>query len=241
MTYIDKYIRQSPMSWNSFGLLTKTNTQEVMVMSNNIYSLYKTTNLINGKIYIGVHTETKWPEVDRYLGSGLVLKQAIEKYGRKNFKREILCVSDSSEYIYFIESKMVDNEFVNENKNYNLVCGGGYIDDDLRIKFGDKKGKNNPNYGKTPSEETRRRMRESRKGRITSAESRKKMSDSTKGASHPNYGKLRSETTKSKISNSLRGHKLSPETIAKRTATLKANKLKKKLMNERNSSLIDGD
>jgi hypothetical protein len=43
--------------------------------------IYKTTNLINGKIYIGKRSH-KNPEKDKYLGSGNVLKQAISKYGK---------------------------------------------------------------------------------------------------------------------------------------------------------------
>ena len=49
--------------------------------------IYKTTCLINGKIYIGKHEGS---ESDNYLGSGTVFEFALKKYGRKNFKREIL-------------------------------------------------------------------------------------------------------------------------------------------------------
>ena len=48
------------------------------------YYVYLTTNLINGKKYIGQH----YGELDDYyLGSGSILKKAILKYGRKNFKK----------------------------------------------------------------------------------------------------------------------------------------------------------
>lgn len=49
--------------------------------------IYKTTCLINGKIYICKHEGS---ESDNYLGSGTVFEFALKKYGRKNFKREIL-------------------------------------------------------------------------------------------------------------------------------------------------------
>ena len=52
------------------------------------YLVYKTTCLINGKIYIGQH-QTFDPN-DNYLGSGKELNEDIEKFGRANFKREIL-------------------------------------------------------------------------------------------------------------------------------------------------------
>ena len=48
--------------------------------------IYKTTNLINGKIYIGQDLENN----PNYFGSGLIFKKAILKYGKNNFKKEIL-------------------------------------------------------------------------------------------------------------------------------------------------------
>lgn len=50
--------------------------------------VYLTTNLVNNKIYIGVHST--YDLNDDYLGSGFALKKAINKYGKEKFKREIL-------------------------------------------------------------------------------------------------------------------------------------------------------
>jgi hypothetical protein len=52
------------------------------------YTIYKTTNLINGKIYIGKHETSDLN--DTYMGSGKVLMNAIKKYGKDSFKKEIL-------------------------------------------------------------------------------------------------------------------------------------------------------
>ena len=49
-------------------------------------NIYKITNLVNGKIYIGKDTKDR----KDYYGSGIVIKQAIKKYGKENFKKEIL-------------------------------------------------------------------------------------------------------------------------------------------------------
>ena len=57
--------------------------------------VYKTTNLINKKIYVGVHSTDNLD--DWYLGSGKRLLLAIRKYGKENFKREIISFVDSRE------------------------------------------------------------------------------------------------------------------------------------------------
>lgn len=50
--------------------------------------LYKTTNILNNKFYIGVHTTDDLG--DGYKGSGTTLNKAFKKYGKNNFNREIL-------------------------------------------------------------------------------------------------------------------------------------------------------
>lgn len=50
--------------------------------------IYKTTNLINGKFYIGKHKSEKYDP--SYYGSGKIIRLAIKKYGLENFKNEVL-------------------------------------------------------------------------------------------------------------------------------------------------------
>ena len=65
------------------------------------YLIYKITNLLNGKIYIGKH-ETRDLD-DGYMGSGYLIKKAISKYGLSNFQKEILVAINISENNYYLQ------------------------------------------------------------------------------------------------------------------------------------------
>lgn len=89
--------------------------------------IYKITNLLNGKIYIGKSTRCDDYHLEMYFGSGLAIHAAIEKYGRTNFKKEIL------QFLMFNDEKRLDvlerwyiscNDAMNPAKGYNLSLGG---------------------------------------------------------------------------------------------------------------------
>lgn len=86
------------------------------------YTVYKTTCLCNGKIYVGVH-RTENPN-DDYLGSGYLLNAAVKKYGRKAFVKEVLFDFGTSEEMSEKEAEIVDPDFVDRADTYNLVPGG---------------------------------------------------------------------------------------------------------------------
>lgn len=86
------------------------------------YFTYKTTNLINGKVYYGKH-ETKELN-DGYLGSGLYLSRAIKKYGRENFSREILSFYHNRENMIAAEKELVTEEVILSKQTYNIALGG---------------------------------------------------------------------------------------------------------------------
>jgi hypothetical protein len=88
-----------------------------------IFIVYKTTNTINNKYYIGVHKQ-KTLKFDGYLGSGDLLKVAIKKYGKSKFKRSILKVFSNQEDAYEYEKVLVNKTLLSNKNNYNLKEGG---------------------------------------------------------------------------------------------------------------------
>jgi hypothetical protein len=85
-----------------------------------MYTVYKTTNLKNGKHYIGVH-KTDNPN-DGYLGSGRAIEEAVRKYGRDSFEKEIIFITESKEEAYKKETELTLD--FNTNKTYNMRLGG---------------------------------------------------------------------------------------------------------------------
>lgn len=103
------------------------------------YIVYKTTNLINNKIYVGVHRTN--PDInDGYIGCGVTKKdqkkktkgfpKAVEKYGYENFKRETLFefpdTEEGMKLAYKKEAEIVTIQFVKRKDTYNLTVGGQF-------------------------------------------------------------------------------------------------------------------
>lgn len=86
------------------------------------YYLYQITNLVNNKIYVGVHKTMDMN--DGYMGSGKVILRAIEKHGIDNFKKDILETFVDSESMYAREKEVVTDEFLLREDVYNLRRGG---------------------------------------------------------------------------------------------------------------------
>jgi hypothetical protein len=165
------------------------------------YLVYKTTNLINGKTYIGCH-KTKDLN-DGYMGSGKVLKRAIEKYRPENFKVEHICLFGSAKEMFDMESLLVDEDFIKDPNTYNLKRGGeggfDYINSKPELQgigrqhMVFKEGQNVPgNIAWKLKFETDKVFREqhlekslknlqSFKGKKHTDETRRKMSESSKG------------------------------------------------------------
>lgn len=86
------------------------------------FTIYKITNLINNKIYIGKHQTSNLD--DGYMGSGKHLRYAIKKYGIENFKKEILFCFDNEHSMNVKEQELVTREFCLREDTYNLCIGG---------------------------------------------------------------------------------------------------------------------
>ena len=99
------------------------------------HTIYKVTNLINDKIYIGKHSCQLLD--DEYMGSGKLILLSIKKYGIDNFKKEILFIFESSEEAYIKEKEIVNDEFIKRKDTYNLIYGGdsfGAINSNIELR-----------------------------------------------------------------------------------------------------------
>lgn len=162
-----------------------------------------TTNLINGKQYVGSHS-TNNPK-DNYLGSGKALRLAIKKYGRKNFKREIL---KQCEFIE--EARKLEEIFI---RQLNTLSPIGY-----NISEIGGSGITGKSWG-VHNEETKQRIRKSVTLTLNKPETRKKISESISGEKNGFYNKHHSEETRRKIGDKNRNKKHTVKTIEKMQAS----------------------
>jgi hypothetical protein len=86
------------------------------------YTVYKITNNINGKIYVGCHQTTNLN--DGYMGSGNLIRKAIKKYGVENFEKEYVHIFNSPEEMFDCEANIVNEDFVKRKDTYNIITGG---------------------------------------------------------------------------------------------------------------------
>lgn len=110
------------------------------------------------------------------MGSGKLLKAAIKKYGKENFKKEILETFDNEESMILKEQELVTAEFVLDENNYNIMPGG---------KFGSSERNNLSFKNKRHSLETIEKIRSSAIGRKHTDTTRKKMSENNFSKTDP--------------------------------------------------------
>lgn len=169
--------------------------------------VYKITNKINGKIYIGVHSTDNLN--DGYMGSGLSIKKAIKKYGIENFKKEILVDYDTAEVAYRLEKMLVNEDFIKRRDTYNMNIGGkGGSAKGSRIAWNkgmtfSKEWIEKHYHYKPLSDETKAKISKAKLGKpgAKHTEKHKKyMSDIQQGENNSFYGKKHTDEAKQKMS-----------------------------------------
>jgi len=100
-----------------------------------LHYIYKTTNIINGKYYIGMHSTDNVD--DGYIGSGKLLWFSIKKYGKENFVCEILEYLPNRQTLKEREKEIVNKILLEDKSCLNLKLGGygGFVDENHKYKF----------------------------------------------------------------------------------------------------------
>jgi len=168
--------------------------------------IYKATNKINGKVYIGQTSRSlkirmkEHKNGAKYEHYNSAFHASIRKYGFKNFEWVVLAKAKQSRKMDRLERKFIKQYKSNRKANgYNLTIGGSVL-----------RGKNATFYGKKHSEESKRKMSLANKGKPgpnlgkkLSDETKKRLSDSMKiamaGENNPMYGRKHSKETRDRI------------------------------------------
>ena len=161
------------------------------------YIIYKVTNKVNGKFYIGKHQTEKLN--DNYLGSGSILMKAIRRYGCASFEKEILYIYDNEKDMNEKEKEIVTEKFIADDNNYNMGIGGEggphFRGHKHMTETKAKISASKPRQTLTP--EGRLKIIESNRTRKISIETRKKLSNRQKESyANTNRRKRLSESIK---------------------------------------------
>ena len=154
---------------------------------------YITTNKVNGKQYVGMHSTDNVD--DGYLGTGLLILKAINKYGKENFTREILWKCVDLQEAFSNEAIYIKKYNTLSPNGYNISPTGGLgvpgcFSDETKLKISKAR------KGKKQSEETIRKRVEKNKGQKRSDEVKRKMGLIHKGLKHSDESKRKISKTK---------------------------------------------
>ena len=162
--------------------------------------IYKTINKINQKFYIGQDRYNN----PLYIGSGLLLERAIKKYGKENFKKEIIeycsSINELNEREIFWIKEL---NSTNPDIGYNIASGGVGGDTishhprrneiakniSLKNKERYKNKTKHPSYGKIQTQESNEKRSKALIGIKRSQETKKKQSAAASGENNSAYGK----------------------------------------------------
>ncbi len=164
--------------------------------------IYKVTNKVNGKIYIGQTVQSLSKRIESHINKALsneddfYFHRAIRKYGKNSFIWEIIIQCNSRGELNRIEIKMI-KEYDTFGNGYNLNCGGEgnagfkHTEEAKRKISESKQGEKNPNYGKYGKDHPNF-------GKTHTKESKKKISESSEGKNNGMYGRWGNRSPKAK-------------------------------------------
>lgn len=167
-----------------------------------MYYIYRITNKVNGKTYIGQH---KYKDLsDNYMGSGKLIRRAQKKYGMESFEKEILYSRiQYKKTVDDMERFAIAKERAIGKAEYNIADGGtgGNLVKGTKFSEEHKRRISEALKGRHHTEESKRKMSEAQKGKHISEEQRKKHSEALRGKKRG----TRSEVWKMHLSESLKG------------------------------------
>lgn len=178
------------------------------------YIVYITTNLKNGKQYVGDHSTNNIN--DGYLGSGTALKSALKKYGRKNFKREILEQCITKQLAFDLQEKYIIQYNTMCPDGYNISPTGGIEMSGGKLSNQTKEKMSLSKLGIKFSDKHKENLRKAHIGLKQSLETIEKRCKKTRGKKRSEefknlLRKPKTEETKEKIRKSLTGIRHTPE------------------------------
>lgn len=165
---------------------------------------YKITNLINSKFYYGIHSTNKLN--DGYMGSGKIILDAIEKYGKENFTKEIIADYPTRKEASDHEKEKITMDLILDENCYNLRTGGDnefvyVVTDEHRLKNSIAQKNRKP-----ITDETRQKMSNSGRRKTEYSDEFIARQKADKSGDHnPMYGKPLTIEHKTKISKKLKG------------------------------------
>jgi group I intron endonuclease len=180
--------------------------------------IYKITNKLNGKCYIGqtVDITRRFNQYKKFQCKHQPkLYNALKKYNIDSFTFELFDTAVDSETLDFLEETYIAC-FDSVDRGYNCIPGG-HVTNSM-------KGKHHTEESKRKISNQKQGTKNHNFGKPRSGEEKLKMSESQKGYKSINFGKCRSEETKRKISESLKGRHCSEETKQKLSECKKGNK-----------------
>ena len=205
--------------------------------------IYKITNLVNNKVYIGAskNVEKRWSE---HRNGHTAIAEDLQIFGLENFKFEVLLECPETMLAQWERDMICLYDSDDPEKGYNSKNDRPYnpkVSESLKghVTSEEHKRKLSEAHRGIPRlEETKRKISEANKGHIVSEETRRKISESRKGHKAWNKGLKVSDETRRKVSETLKGHKawnkglkVSDETRRKKSEKMKEYWRKKRELN----------